>query len=273
MTFDQLPPRRQEQLMAFDRLLTIMDELREQCPWDRKQTMDSLRHLTIEETYELSDAILEKDLPEIRKELGDIQLHLVFYAKIASETGTDTPDHFDIADVLNGVCDKLISRHPHIYGNVVAETEEQVKANWEQLKLKEGAKSVLGGVPGSLPALVKAMRIQEKARGAGFDWEEKQQVWEKVEEEMQEFKAEFNAETAEAIDQHRAEGEFGDLLFSLVNYARFIDINPETALERTNKKFIKRFQYMEEQAKFHGKKLGEMTLAEMDVYWNEAKMM
>ncbi|QJW91063.1 nucleoside triphosphate pyrophosphohydrolase [Spirosoma taeanense] len=264
--FQDLPPRRQEQLMAFDRLLTIMDELRAQCPWDRKQTLESLRHLTIEETYELSDAILENDLPEIRKELGDIQLHLIFYAKIASETG-----QFDMADVLNGICEKLISRHPHIYGDTVAETEEQVKANWEQLKLKEGNRSVLGGVPGSLPALVKAMRIQEKARGAGFDWEEKQQVWEKVEEEMQEFKAEFNADTDEVVDRQRAEGEFGDLLFSLVNYARFIDINPETALERTNKKFIKRFQYLEERARANGKALSEMTLAEMDVYWNEAK--
>ncbi|RYC68088.1 MULTISPECIES: nucleoside triphosphate pyrophosphohydrolase [Spirosoma] len=269
--FHELPPRRQEQLMAFDRLLTIMDELREQCPWDRKQTLESLRHLTIEETYELSDAILENDLPEIQKELGDIQLHLVFYARIASELG-----RFDMADVLNGICEKLIRRHPHIYpdaagGTVVAETEEQVKANWEQLKLKEGNKSVLGGVPGSLPALVKAMRIQEKARGAGFDWEERQQVWEKVEEEMQEFKAEFNGDTGEAIDSQRAEGEFGDLLFSLVNYARFIDINPETALERTNKKFIKRFQYLEERARANGKALADMTLAEMDVYWNEAK--
>ncbi|MGF7216526.1 XTP/dITP diphosphohydrolase [Spirosoma lacussanchae] len=269
--FHELPPRRQEQLMAFDRLLTIMDELREQCPWDRKQTLESLRHLTIEETYELSDAILENDLPEIRKELGDIQLHLVFYARIASELG-----RFDMADVLNSICEKLIRRHPHIYpdaagGTVVAETEEQVKANWEQLKLKEGNKSVLGGVPGSLPALVKAMRIQEKARGAGFDWEERQQVWEKVEEEMQEFKAEFNGDTGEAIDSQRAEGEFGDLLFSLVNYARFIDINPETALERTNKKFIKRFQYLEERARANGKALADMTLAEMDVYWNEAK--
>ncbi|WP_420150675.1 nucleoside triphosphate pyrophosphohydrolase [Spirosoma sp.] len=272
MNFNQLSPRRQEQLMAFNRLLTIMDELREQCPWDRKQTMDSLRHLTIEETYELSDAILEKDMPEIRKELGDIQLHLIFYAKIASETSAESPDHFDMADVLNSVCDKLIRRHPHIYGDTVAETEEQVKANWEQLKLKEGNKSVLGGVPASLPALVKAMRIQEKARGAGFDWEEKQQVWEKVEEEMQEFKAEFNAESNVAIEHERAEGEFGDLLFSLVNYARFIDINPETALERTNKKFIRRFQYLEEQARANGKKLSEMTLAEMDIYWNEAKI-
>lgn len=258
--------------MAFNRLLTIMDELREQCPWDRKQTLDSLRHLTIEETYELSDAILNKDMADIRKELGDVQLHLIFYAKIASETG-----HFDIADVLNGECDKLISRHPHIYGDangntIVADTEEQVKANWEQLKLKEGNKSVLGGVPASLPALVKAMRIQEKARGAGFDWDEKEQVWEKVEEEMQEFKAEFNIETpGQSIDPQKAESEFGDLLFSLVNYARFVDINPETALERTNKKFIKRFQYIEEQARANGKSLRDMTLAEMDVYWNQAK--
>ncbi len=257
--------------MAFDRLLTIMDELREQCPWDRKQTLESLRHLTIEETYELSDAILENDLSEIRKELGDIQLHLVFYAKIASEAGADSAYRFDMADVLNGICDKLISRHPHIYGTVKADTEEEVKANWEQLKLKEGNRSVLGGVPGSLPALVKAMRIQEKARGAGFDWEERQQVWEKVEEEMQEFKAEFNGDTGEAIDARRAENEFGDLLFSLVNYARFIDINPETALERTNKKFIKRFQYLEERARANGQRLADMTLAEMDVYWNEAK--
>lgn len=262
--------------MAFNRLLTIMDELREQCPWDRKQTLETLRHLTIEETYELSDAILEKDLTEIKKELGDIQLHLVFYAKIASELGLDDERRFDMADVLNSVCDKLIRRHPHIYGDVngqtvVADTEEQVKANWEQLKLKEGNKSVLGGVPGSLPALVKAMRIQEKARGAGFDWDEKQQVWEKVEEEMQEFRDEFNVESNDAIDKDRAEGEFGDLLFSLVNYARFIDLNPETALERTNKKFIKRFQYLEEQARASGKALKDMTLAEMDVYWNEAK--
>ncbi|WP_080238958.1 nucleoside triphosphate pyrophosphohydrolase [Spirosoma rigui] len=276
MTFTEMTPRRQTQLLAFDRLLTIMDELREQCPWDRKQTLESLRHLTIEETYELSDAILENDLSEIRKELGDIQLHLVFYAKIASEAAASSPGRFDMADVLNGVCDKLISRHPHIYGDatgqkVVADTEEQVKANWEQLKLKEGNKSVLGGVPGSLPALVKAMRIQEKARGAGFDWDEKQQVWEKVEEEMQEFKAEFNVDTGESINTERAEGEFGDLLFSLVNYARFIDINPETALERTNKKFIKRFQYLEERARANGKALADMTLAEMDVYWNEAK--
>ncbi|GAB2615492.1 nucleoside triphosphate pyrophosphohydrolase [Emticicia sediminis] len=255
-----------EKLMAFDRLLTIMDELREQCPWDKKQTMDTLRHLTIEETYELSDAILEKDLPEIKKELGDIMLHLVFYSKIASETGD-----FDVADVLHGICDKLVSRHPHIYGDVKVENEDDVKRNWEQLKLKEGNKSVLSGVPGSLPALVKSMRIQEKARGVGFDWEEKSQVWAKVEEEMGEFKEMFDVETDQAIDKEKAEGEFGDLLFSLVNYARFIDINPETALERTNKKFIKRFQYLEEKAKEANKNLKDMTLAEMDIFWEEAK--
>lgn len=260
------PPQRMDKLLAFDRLLTIMDELREQCPWDKKQTMDTLRHLTIEETYELSDAILEKDLPEIKKELGDIMLHLVFYSKIASETG-----EFDVADVLHAICDKLVSRHPHIYGDVIAETEEEVKRNWEQLKLKEGNKSVLGGVPQSLPALVKSMRIQEKARGVGFDWEEKSQVWAKVEEEMGEFKEMFDVENDQAIDKEKAEGEFGDLLFSLVNYARFIDINPETALERTNKKFIKRFQYLEEKAKEANKNLKDMTLAEMDIFWEEAK--
>lgn len=281
--FEKLPPRRQEQLMAFDRLLTIMDELRQQCPWDRKQTLDSLRHLTIEETYELSDAILDGNLTDIKKELGDLQLHLVFYAKIASESAANpessaagSPGGFDMADVLDAISEKLISRHPHIYANASgelakADTVAEVKANWEQLKLKEGNKSVLGGVPGSLPALVKAMRIQEKARGAGFDWDEKQQVWEKVEEEMQEFKAEFNVDSNQAIDIKKAESEFGDLLFSLVNYARFIDINPETALERTNKKFIKRFQYLEERAKANGQQLHDMTLAEMDVYWNEAK--
>ncbi len=276
MIFNELAPRRQVQLTAFDRLLTIMDELREQCPWDRKQTLESLRHLTIEETYELSDAILDNNLPEVRKELGDLMLHNVFYARIASEQPADSPNRFDVADVLNGICDKLISRHPHIYADasgqkVVADTEEKVKANWEVLKLKEGNRSVLGGVPQSLPALVKAMRVQEKARGAGFDWEEKRQVWEKVEEEMQEFRAEFDAESNEAIDPQRAEAEFGDLLFSLVNYARFMDINPETALERTNKKFIKRFQYIEDRARQTGRILTDMTLAEMDVYWEEAK--
>ncbi|MCF2496573.1 nucleoside triphosphate pyrophosphohydrolase [Dyadobacter chenhuakuii] len=268
--FNDLPARRQGQLMAFDRLLTIMDELREQCPWDRKQTMDTLRHLTIEETYELSDAILENDLPEIKKELGDVLLHIVFYAKIGSEK-RDEGIRFDIKDVLDGIADKLISRHPHIYGDFVAEDEEAVKQNWEKLKLKEGNKSVLGGVPASLPALVKAMRIQEKARGVGFDWDEKQQVWDKVQEELQEFKENFNIENGEVIDQKEAEGEFGDLLFSLVNYSRFVDINPETALERTNKKFIRRFQYLEEAARAKGKSLSDMTLEEMDVYWNEAK--
>lgn len=266
MDFDNLPDSRKQKLMAFDRLLTIMDELRTQCPWDKKQTLESLRHLTIEETYELSDAIIENDLPEIKKELGDIMLHLVFYARIASET-----DQFHIGDVLHAVCDKLISRHPHIYGDAVADTEEQVKQNWEMLKLKEGNKSTLSGVPKSLPALVKAMRIQEKARGAGFDWEEKHQVWEKVEEELAEFKNEFNLTSLEAIDKVKAESEFGDLLFSLINFSRFIDINPETALERTNKKFIKRFQHIESRAKEIGKTLKDMSLAEMDVYWEEAK--
>ncbi|ACT95648.1 nucleoside triphosphate pyrophosphohydrolase [Dyadobacter fermentans] len=268
--FSDLPESRQQQLMAFDRLLTIMDELREQCPWDRKQTMESLRHLTIEETYELSDAILNNDLQEIRKELGDVLLHIVFYAKIGSEEeGKDYT--FDIKDVLHGICDKLVARHPHIYGDFVADTEEAVKQNWEKLKLKEGNKSVLSGVPASLPALVKAMRIQEKARGVGFDWDEKQQVWAKVEEELHEFKENFNIESADVIDQKEAEGEFGDLLFSLVNYSRFVDINPETALERTNKKFISRFQYLEEASKADGKSLSDMTLEEMDIYWNRAK--
>ncbi len=251
---------------AFLRLLNVLDTLRTQCPWDKKQTMETLRHLTIEETYELSDAILDGDMQEIKKELGDVMMHLVFYARIGSEQ-----NQFNITDVLNGVCDKLTSRHPHIYGDVEVENEEQVKQNWEKLKLKEGNKSVLAGVPTSLPALVKASRIQEKAKGVGFDWEEKQQVWEKVEEELQEFKDEFNITDGKQIDVEKAEGEFGDLLFSLVNYARFIDINPENALEKTNKKFIKRFQYLEEKAKESGKALQDMTLAEMDIYWNEAK--
>lgn len=259
-------PNRQEKLKAFDRLLTTMDELRENCPWDKKQTLESLRHLTIEETYELSDAILEGDLSEIRKELGDLMLHMVFYARIASESGA-----FDMTDVLNGICDKLIERHPHVYGDVEATDDTAVKANWEKIKLKSGNKSVLEGVPKTLPALVKAIRIQDKARGVGFDWERKEQVWEKVEEEMQEFRKEFNAEDPLAIDKERAMSEFGDLLFSLVNYARFIDIDPEEALERTNKKFIKRFQYLETASAKDGKKLGEMTLAEMDRYWEEAK--
>jgi MazG family protein len=257
---------RQKKLEAFDRLLTIMDELRENCPWDKKQTLETLRHLTIEETYELSDAILEGDLGEIKKEVGDLMLHLVFYARIASETKA-----FDIADVLNSLCEKLIERHPHIYADVVADDEQTVKANWEKLKLKHGNTSVLEGVPKTLPALVKAIRIQDKARGVGFDWEKKEQVWEKVEEEMQEFKKEFNAEEPSVIDREKAMAEFGDLLFSLVNYARFIDIDPEEALERTNKKFIKRFQFLEKESAKDGKKLGEMSLAEMDAYWNKAK--
>jgi XTP/dITP diphosphohydrolase len=262
------PYSRQQQLEAFDRLLTIMEELREKCPWDRKQTMDSIRHLTIEETYELSDAILEGDMQEIKKELGDLMLHLVFYSKIASETQT-----FDIAEVTNGICEKLIHRHPHIYGDAVAEDDEQVKQNWEQLKLKEkGANaSVLGGVPKSLPALIKALRIQEKVRGVGFDWEESSQVWGKVKEELDEFEQEFNAETKQKFSPEKAEQEFGDILFALINYARFMDINPETALERTNKKFISRFTYLEDQARTAGKNLSDMSLAEMDVYWEEAK--
>jgi XTP/dITP diphosphohydrolase len=260
------PPYAPTPATAFERLLTVMDTLREQCPWDKKQTMQTLRHLTIEETYELADSILDGDMQEIKKEIGDIMLHLVFYARIASET-----NDFTIVDVLNSICDKLIHRHPHIYSDTVVSNENDVKRNWEQLKLKEGNKSVLEGVPVSLPALVKASRIQEKARGVGFDWEEKSQVWEKVEEEMREFRDEFNVADNAAIDKEKAEAEFGDLLFSLINYARFIDINPEDALEKTNKKFIKRFQYLESKAKAAGKNLKDMSLAEMDLYWNEAK--
>lgn len=256
---------REAKLKAFDRLLTIMDELRENCPWDKKQTIESIRHLTIEETFELSDAILEGDLLEVKKELGDIMLHLVFYSRMASEAKA-----FDVADVLNGICEKLIVRHPHIYGDVKADDEETVKANWEKIKLKEGNKSVLEGVPKSLPALIKAIRIQEKARGVGFDWDHKDQVWEKVEEEMQEFKEEYHGKI-EHIDHEKATAEFGDMLFSLINYARFIGINPEEALERTNKKFIKRFQYLETESAKDGKSLSDMTLAEMDEYWNQAK--
>ena len=252
---------RTNQLQAFDRLLTIMDELREQCPWDQKQTMESLRPLTIEETYELGDAILDQDLQEVKNELGDLLLHIVFYAKIGSET-----KDFDISDVINSICEKLIHRHPHIYSDVVVKDETEVKQNWENLKLKEGKTSVLQGVPKSLPALVKASRIQEKVAGVGFDWEEPNQFWEKVEEELAEFKAEVENKNQAAI-----EDEFGDVLFSLINYARFLDINPENALERTNKKFIKRFQYLERKAKSLQKSLSDMTLAEMDVYWEEAK--
>lgn len=252
---------RKAQVAAFDRLLTIMDELREQCPWDRKQTMQSLRHLTIEETYELGDAILENDLDEVKKELGDLLLHIVFYAKIGSET-----NDFDIADVANEICEKLISRHPHIYSDVEVEDEEDVKRNWENLKLKEGKKSVLEGVPKSLPALVKANRIQDKVAGVGFDWEAPNQVWEKLEEELSEFQEEVAKGNQEAM-----EAEFGDVLFSMINYARFLKIDPENALERTNKKFIKRFQYLEQKAAGLNKKLVDMTLAEMDVFWEEAK--
>jgi XTP/dITP diphosphohydrolase len=258
---------RKAKLEAFDRLLTIMDELRENCPWDKKQTMDTIRHLTIEETYELSDAILGNDMEEIKKELGDLMLHNVFYSRIASESNA-----FDMADVLNTVCDKLIRRHPHIYSDVEADNEEKVKENWEKIKLKEkGNQSVLGGVPQSLPAIIKAMRIQEKARGVGFDWEKKEQVWEKVEEEMSEFKSEFNIEEEQNINQERATNEFGDLLFSLINYARFVGINPEEALEKTNRKFIKRFKFLEQSSKEDGKSLAHMTLKEMDAYWEEAK--
>jgi len=228
--------------------------------------METLRHLTMEEMYELTDAILEKDYPEIKKELGDVLMHLVFYARIAEEEG-----QFNIVDVLNAICDKLITRHPHIYGNTNADTEDQVKSNWETIKLKEGNASVLSGVPKGLPALVKAYRIQDKVRGVGFDWEDKKQVWEKVEEELAEFKAEFNLETALPMDQEKAEGEFGDLLFSLINYARHMGINPENALERTNKKFIARFTYLEQKAAENKQQLQEMSLAEMDIYWNEAK--
>jgi len=250
-----------QQLKAFERLLVIMDELREQCPWDKKQTMQTLRHLTIEEVYELGDAILDNDLDEVKKELGDVLLHIVFYSKIGSETNT-----FDIADVCNSVCDKLIHRHPHIYGDVVIENEEDVKRNWEQLKLKEGKTSVLEGVPKSLPAMVKASRIQEKVAAVGFDWEEPQQVWEKVEEELDELKVEVKQG-----DKERMEDELGDVFFSLINYARFLKISPENALERTNKKFIKRFKYLETKAKSLNKSLEDMTLKEMDIYWEEAK--
>ncbi len=251
----------EEKLSAFERLLSIMDELRTKCPWDKKQTMESLRHLTIEEVYELGDAILNNQQEEVKKELGDILLHIVFYARIASETNA-----YDITEVINSVCEKLIHRHPHIYGDVIVEDEAEVSRNWEQLKLKEGKTSVLEGVPVSLPALVKSMRIQEKARAAGFDWEKKEQVWEKVEEEMNEFKVEIDKN-----DIVKAEQEFGDLLFSLVNYARFMKINPDEALERTNKKFISRFKYLEDSARANGQNLSDMNLEQMDVYWNEAK--
>ena len=252
---------RKDQLAAVDRLLTIMDELREQCPWDRKQTFESLRHLTIEETYELGDAILDRNLEEIKNELGDLLLHIAFYAKLGSEEKA-----FDMADIAHSISEKLIRRHPHIYGDVKVENEEEVKKNWEALKLKEGKKSVLSGVPKGLPALVKAQRIQDKVAGVGFEWEEPHQVWEKVQEEL----AELNAEI-EKGDTAAVEAEFGDLLFSMINYARFLNINPDTALERTNQKFSKRFAYLEAKANAMGKSLQDMTLAEMDVFWEEAK--
>lgn len=252
----------QDKLKAFERLLIIMDELREKCPWDKKQTMETLRHLTIEETYELTDAIMDNDIEEVKKEIGDILLHMVFYAKIGSET-----NDFDIADSLNFISDKLISRHPHIYGDVEVADEEEVKANWEKLKLKEGKKSVLEGVPRSLPSLVKAIRIQDKARGVGFDWDHEDQVWDKVQEELNEFKVEADAGSEKMTD------EFGDVLFSMINFARFKGINPDDALEKTNKKFIKRFQYLETESAKDGKVLGEMTLEEMDAYWEAAKKM
>lgn len=247
---------------AFGRLLNIMDDLRAQCPWDKKQTLESLRYLTIEEVYELSDAILEKNLDELKGEIGDLMLHMVFYAKIGSEKKA-----FNITDVLHGICDKLVHRHPHIYGDSNAKTEEEVKANWEKLKLKEGKKSVLQGVPKSLPAMVKATRIQEKARGAGFDWENKKQVWKKVNEELHELHNELKKNSkAEAV-----ENELGDVLFSLINYARFIGVNPEDALERTNKKFISRFQHIEKRAAENNLELSDMTLEQMDIFWEEAK--
>ena len=252
---------RKQQLEAFNRLLDIMDELREKCPWDKKQTLESLRHLTIEETYELADAILENNLHEIKNELGDVLLHLVFYAKIGAEKKA-----FDIGDVANAISEKLIARHPHIYGDTVVENEEDVKQNWEKLKLKEGKNSVLEGVPKSLPALVKASRIQDKVSGVGFDWEEPHQVWDKVQEELSELNEEIKKGTKDTI-----ESEFGDVLFSMINYARFINVNPENALEKTNKKFMNRFQYLEKTAKKEGKELTEMSLSEMDVYWELSK--
>ena len=261
-----------DKTIAFERLLGIMDELREKCPWDMKQTIESIRHLTIEETYELSDAILEKDMDKIKKELGDLLLHIVFYSRIASETKT-----FNIADVCNSLCEKLIHRHPHIYGDVKVKDEHEVKSNWEKLKLKEKNaagevnKSALGGVPNSLPAMIKAHRIQEKARGVGFDWEKPEQVWDKVQEELGELKVELNSLSSGEGGGEAIESEFGDLLFSLINYARFINVNPEDALEKTNRKFIKRFQFLEIESAKDGKELSKMSLSEMDEYWNRAK--
>ena len=253
---------KEKESVAFARLLTIMDDLREKCPWDKKQTIESLRYLSIEELYELSDAILEKDHDSIKKELGDLLLHIVFYAKIENELG-----NFDITEVLNSICEKLIHRHPHIYGDVIAETEEQVKKNWESLKLKEGNTSVLGGVPKSLPAMVKAIRMQEKARGVGFDWDDKEQVWEKLQEEIGELKHEIDSNAPHS----KIEDEFGDILFALINYSRFIGVNPEDALEKTNRKFLRRFTFMEEKISEEGLVINELNLSQLDVYWNMAK--
>ena len=250
-----------EKEKAFIRLVEIMDKLREECPWDKKQTISSLRYLTIEEVYELSDAILDEDFEEIKKELGDFLLHIVFDSRIASEK-----NKFDISDVLNTISDKLIHRHPHIYGNIKVKDEKDVKENWEKLKLKEGKNSVLEGVPKSLPAVVKAYRIQEKVRGIGFDWQNKEQVWDKVLEEINELKVEIDNANQDGI-----ESEFGDVLFALTNYARFINVNPEDALERTNKRFIKRFQIMEKEIEQEGLNLSDMSLSEMDIYWERAK--
>jgi XTP/dITP diphosphohydrolase len=252
----------EEKLKAFERLLNIMDDLRKGCPWDREQTFESLRHLTVEEVFELSDAILEKNMDEIKKELGDIMLHIVFYAKLGEEQRA-----FDIKDVLEGISEKLIFRHPHIYGEVKVSGADEVKDNWEKLKIQEGKKSVLEGVPASLPPLLKAYRMQEKVKGVGFEWKELSQVWDKVVEEMNELKQEVDNKAS----KERVENEFGDLLFALVNYARYIGINPDDALEKTNKKFISRFQYIEKEAAKEGKDPKEMTLEEMDVYWNKAK--
>ena len=252
---------RDNQLKAFGKLLDIMDEIREKCPWDKKQTYESLRHLTIEETYELGDAILDNDLPEIKKELGDLMLHIVFYAKIASESKV-----FDIADVIQSINEKLVHRHPHVFGDVKVENEEEVARNWEKLKLKEGRKSILEGVPKSLPAMVKASRIQDKAASAGFDWDNSEQVFDKVKEEIFELYHEVNEN-----NQSKIEAEFGDVLFSMINYARFLKVDPESALERTNKKFIQRFQFLEKETAKKGLQLTEMTLSEMDVYWERSK--
>ncbi len=251
-----------KRLKEFQRLLDIMDQLREECPWDKIQTNESLRHLTIEETYELADAILDKDSSGIMGELGDLMLHIVFYAKIASET-----ESFDISDVLFHINEKLIRRHPHIFSDVKVKDEEEVKSNWEKIKMQEGRKSVLEGVPKSLPAMVKAYRMQEKVKGVGFEWDHIGQVWDKVKEEIGEFEAELRS----GMSSEKAEEEFGDMLFALINYARFANINPEDALERTNKKFIKRFTYIEEVATKQGRSLSEMTLEEMDKIWEEAK--